>query len=198
MQTIFWISFGLLWVIVVIQGFALLEVLRQIGLIHKQRNTEQQQSNLFVRNPALTGQPLPKVSGYRAIDLHPADWDDFLRKDQGVLILLSTTCIACRTVAEKLHKFVEEAKDVFSVVVLVEGNFEDAQIFVANTGVDPHLVIIDERGTTAQAIGVDWKPGVVFVQNRQVDQVGIINDVDQLDLLLEEAKRAEQEKQVAN
>jgi hypothetical protein len=197
MQTLFWISFAVLWILVLVQGFALLEVLRQIGFMRKQQGVGQQ-GNLFVRNPDLTGQELPKAAGRRAADLLPANWDDFLHGERGVLVLLSTTCIACRTVAEKLHGFIERARDVFAVATIVEGDFEDIQAFIKETRLDPRLVIIDEKGKTAEALGVKWKPGVVVVLGRQVDQVGIINDAEQLDLLLAEAKRAEQEKQTVN
>jgi thiol-disulfide isomerase/thioredoxin len=197
MQTLFWISFGILWVIVVIQGFALLEVLRQIGFLRKQQSA-QQQGNLFVRNPALTGQLLPKAPGRRAVDLLPANWNDFLRGERSVLILLSTTCVACRTVAEKLHAFLEKARGIFDIAVVVEGDVEDSQAFIKSTGLDARLVILDEKGATADALGVRWKPGVVVVQDWQVDQVGIISDADQLDLLLAEAQRAERERQGVN
>jgi hypothetical protein len=35
-MTIFWISYGVLWVVLAIQGFAFLETIRQIGLLRKQ------------------------------------------------------------------------------------------------------------------------------------------------------------------
>jgi hypothetical protein len=182
MNVIFWISFGILWVIVAIQGFAQLEVLRQLGQMHKEHQAGQ--GNLFIHDAKLADQPLPKVTGHRAIDLLPADWDDFLSKDQGVIILLSTTCITCRSVAEKLQRFWEKAKDSISLVALVEGKPTEIQAFLKETGINQQLVIVDEDGTTAKDLGVKWKPGVVSVRNRAIDQIGIINDADQLDLLL--------------
>lgn len=187
MQNIFWVSFGLLWLLVAIQGFTLLEVLRQIGQIRKQIGQTQ---GTFIVQDAMTGKPLPEVTGRRATDLLPANWDDYLRTDFGVIILLSTHCITCRTIAEELSRFAADVKDKVSIVVLVQGTLDEAQTFVTSTRLDRRLVILDEEGTTAQRLGVAWNPGVVTIRERKIDQVGIINEVDQLNRLIHVKERA--------
>jgi hypothetical protein len=187
-QIVFWISFGLLWCIVAIQGFVLLEVLRQIGQIRKP--IEHGEGSLLVHNAELTGQRLPEASGRRASDLLPANWDDYLGTGLGVIVLLSTRCIACRTVAEQLNRFADEAKGRLSLVVLIEGTSEEVQLFLSETHLNRQRVIIDEEGTIARRLGVKWNPGVVTIRERKIDQLGLINDVDQLNILLQTMEEA--------
>jgi hypothetical protein len=186
MQIIFWVSFALLWLLVAIQGFTLLEVLRQIGQIRKQIGPQQ---GAFMQKSGMTGEPLPDVSGRRATDLLPANWHDYLQTDFGVIVLLSTSCITCRTIAEDLSRFAVNVKGEASIVAFVQGPLDEAQTFVTSTGLDRRLVIIDEKGTTARRLRVEWNPGVVTIRKQKIDQIGIINTVDQLDNLIHTKER---------
>jgi hypothetical protein len=97
MTTIFWISFGLLWIIVAILGLAFLEMLRQVGQLRKQIGP--QQGVMIMQGAIKAGDPLPQLTGITATGLRSANWEDYLDPHFSVVILLSTHCITCRAIA---------------------------------------------------------------------------------------------------
>lgn len=183
MWAIFWVSFGLLWVIVAIQSFAFLELLRQIGQIRQQLGPRQ--GALVMKDAVNTGGPLPELTGLSAVDLRPARWDDYLGKDFSVVVALTTRCNSCRLIAEELTGFAGELGDAVSIAVLVEGSVDEVANFLTATRLNPRMVIIDEDGITTKAFGINWNPGAVTIWGRKLGEAAIVNDVDQINALIE-------------
>lgn len=184
MPAIYWVSYVLLWLLVLVQGFAFLEVLRQIGVIRKQ--LEPQQGALLVPNAVETGAPLPELSGQAATTMLPAHWDSYLPAGAKpcLLVGLTTHCLSCRAIAEELTGFVADVRDDATVLAFVEGPLGEAQDFIRQTSLDPRLVVIDEAGATMKRIGVSWNPGVVIVRQRRLGEAAIVNSVTQLGALV--------------
>lgn len=182
MTPIFWISFGLLWILVVIQGLAFLEVLRQVGQLRRQVGP--QQGALIMQGAVKTGDTLPQLVGLSASNLRPARWEDYLDPHFSVVVLLSTHCITCRAIAEDLTRLADDVSDEAAIITLVEGKIDEAQTFIAKTRLDPRLVIIDEQGETAKQLNVLWNPAAITIRGKKLGEAAIINDTYQLNALV--------------
>ena len=182
MTVFFWVSFAALWLIVVVQGLAFLEVLRQISQLR--RNMKPQKGALVMQGAVQSGDPLPPLRGYSARNQQPGRWSDYLKKPFGLVVLLSTHCITCRAIAADLTGFAADLPDDASLVAIVEGKAEEAELFISKAQMDRRLVLIDEDGATARAFGISWNPAVVTVQNGKLGEAAIVNDILQLSSLV--------------
>lgn len=189
MNTVFWISFGALWALVAIQGFAFLEVLRQLGQIRERLGPEV--GALIVPGAVNTGALLPELRGLAATDLRPVTWDDYLNTEVSAVVILRANCSSCQVVARDLTGFAKEVKAEATVVALVEGTVAEVQAFIAKTQLDPRMVIIDEGGTTTRRLGVTFDPGAVIVRGRTLGYAAIVNSVKQVHALIHEKERKE-------
>ena len=188
MSVFFWVSFGILWLLVVIQGFAFLEVLRQVGQIRHQ--LEPQQGALLIQGAVQEGDALPELEGYSAKDHRRAKWEDYLNPTLSVVVLLSTHCLTCRSLAEDITQFVDDIKKDASIIVILEGKEDEVQEFINATRLDRSIVIIDEKKITAQRLGVIWNPAAITVPEGKLGKAAVIHDIHQLSALVhsQEAK----------
>lgn len=182
MNILFWMSFALLWIIVAVQGFALLEVLRQIGYIRKQLGSRQ--GALIMKGVVKAGDSLPDLVGYSAIGRRSVIWKEYLNPVFSVVVLLSTHCTVCRTLANDLTRFAAEVKDEVAIIVILEGRSNEVQTFINETQLDRSMVIIDENKINAERFGVMWNPAAITIRNGRLGEAAIVNDIDQLDALV--------------
>lgn len=182
MNTLFWISFALLWLLVTIQGFALLEVIRQIGQIRKQPGSR---SGVRIVPEAIkAGDPLPELTGIAADTSYPAHWEDYLGPSLSIVVLLSTHCQACRLLAEGITRFAATVKEDAAVVVIIDGDRREAEEFILRAKLPRHLVVIDEDRTTAKRFGVLWNPAAITIRQRKLGEAAIVSESDQLRTLV--------------
>ncbi len=165
-----------------VQGFAFLEVLRQVGLIRQQ--LEPQQGALIVPDAADTGAPLPELTGRAATTLRPAQWSDYFKTNLNLIVCLTTRCLSCRSIAEELTGLAADVRGDATIVALVEGMSEEVQGFMRETQLDPHLVIVDDNGAMTKRLGVSWNPGVVTVRGGEIGEAAIVNSVQQINALI--------------
>ena len=182
MNILFWMSFALLWIIVAVQGFALLEVLRQIGYIRKQLGSRQ--GALIMKGVVKAGDPLPDLVGYSALGRRSVSWEEYLNPVFSVVVLLSTHCTVCRTLAKDVTRFAAEVKDEAAIIVILEGRSNEVQTFINETQLDRSIVIIDENKINAERFGVMWNPAAITIRNGRLGEAAIVNDIDQLDALV--------------
>lgn len=182
MSVFFWLSFGVLWLLVVVQGFAFLEVLRQIGQIRHQ--LEPQQGALIIQGAVQEGDPLPALEGYSAKDHRRANWEDYLNPTLSVVVLLSTHCIICRSLAEDITQLADDVKENVSIIVILGDKEDEVQKFLNVTRLDRSIVIIDEKKITAQRFGVTWNPAAITVSEGKLGKAAVINDIHQLSALV--------------
>lgn len=103
---IIWVSNVLLWIVVVIQAFVLIELLRQVGVLRMRIGDEQ--AALFVDGEGLDrGTHAPE---FRAIDVRTGstmDSNDVLAP-RTLLVFLSTRCQSCRELIPTLNELASE------------------------------------------------------------------------------------------
>ncbi len=189
MNEIFWVGFAALWVLVAIQGFAFLELLRQVADLRKQLGLRP--GALVVPGAVDTGSPLPAPSGVSAATLRPISWGDYLGEGLGVIVVLRSSCSSCREVAGDLTGFASDVWGEARVAALVVGKVDEARAFVADTKLDPKMVIIDVGGATADRLGVAFNPGAVTVLGGRLGHAAIVNSVEQIHALIGEERRSE-------
>lgn len=186
---IFWISYIALWLVVVLQGFAFLEVLRQVGYLR--REIGPQQGAMKVPGVLDPGTALPELRGLSASKGIAADWDDVLRTERGVVVFLTTHCLTCVEIAEKLQGFARDLPASVSVATVLEGRQDDVVTFINRTNLDVERTVIDEHGDTAEALGIGWRPAAITTRRGEVDEhtaglAGIVNTIYQIDALIQE------------
>jgi len=183
MGTLFWFSYALLWGILVIQGLAFLEVLRQVGQL---RRHLPRQGALLLEDAIEPGRQLPAVRVKSLIDLRDVGWDDYLDRDWGVVLFLSTDCITCRIVAEGVSRTLRVLPTTARLFVLFDSPLEEVRQFISETRLPAEFAAIDEPGSTEKLLGVAWTPAVLLVKGREVVEVGIVNSPDQLEALIDD------------
>ena len=150
MNLLFLISFVLLWLIVAIQGFALIEVLRQIGLLRQE--SPPREDILVTLKAVKTGEPLPALAGISAEHLQPVLWQDFLPDSFGVAILLSTHCQTCRELARELPSFIAESNAAMPTIIIIDGVQKEVLEFINEMGLDRHLVVKIGRASCRERV----------------------------------------------
>jgi thiol-disulfide isomerase/thioredoxin len=184
-MTVFWVSYGVLWLVLGVQGFAFLEVIRQIGLLRKQIGPYQ--GAALVPTKIDMGDPLPELTAITAEDQRTASWSDYIGAPVAMVLFLSTHCLTCRDIAEGAGPLAREVGDEASIVAVVEGEREEVLAFARETGLPANLVAIDEAGVTAKGLGIEWSPAALSI--REHDTLGtaaLVNDIYQVDSFLSE------------
>jgi hypothetical protein len=176
---------ALAWVLVVAQGLVLLEIIRQIGQIRKQLGPGQ--GALVLPDAIKSGDALPDLSGVKALNGQPAYWDDYIKADVAILLMLTAHCVSCVEIGQGLSGYAAKMKRQVSFAVLLEGPADEIQTFMDETKLDPFLVVIDEDAVTARRLGIKWRPSAVTVKGRAVDEAAVVNSVEQLDAFVNRA-----------
>jgi hypothetical protein len=174
-----WLAFVLLWVIVVIQGFAFLEILRQLSEIRRELELESGPTEL--PNFATGSMPsnLPEVHSASGSALNL--WSRLGRRGTA-LVFLHPGCVTCHRVAKELPPIAGRQDTDVTVVAIVEARQEsEAREFMRQTQLPADLAVVDLNGGVAAAFGINVKPGVVVVSNRATAGAATVRSADQID-----------------
>lgn len=182
MNNVFWVSYAVLWVVVAIQSFAFLELLRQIAALRRRVGVDQGAS--LMPGTVETGALLPELIGELVATGREAGWQDLLSNDIGVAVFVSPRCPTCHKVAEGLATLRASYRDVADVVVVVDGPREEVLTFLDETRVPTAAVIFDEAGETAKRVGISVAPAAMTIRERRIGVAGIVNDAHQVEALL--------------
>jgi hypothetical protein len=188
-STVLWVSFGLLWVVVLVQSFAFVELLRQVGSMRRQLGPPQ--GALIVEDAVSTGAPVPPVECRRLVDGEPCRLADATGRD-AVVVQLTTTCATCRAVARDLSEFARAVAGTIALVVVVrDASSDGVERFAQATGLDRSLVLVDETGAVGKATGLSWTPAAMSVRRGRLGEAAIVNDARQLETFTDRTVTAE-------
>lgn len=156
-NSVFFSSYVILWVIVIIQGFVFVELLRQVG--------ELRFGSGRIKIPSVKiGTPFPNLVGHWA---DTGDEDVWFRRttqeDSALVFVLSVGCSPCLSLA---HQLGESAINIPFTVILVGGSDGQATRFISATGLRPADVVIDVEKKTSTMIGIEMTPTVLVVRDR--------------------------------
>jgi|SRR5436190_1725924 hypothetical protein len=183
MKEIFWVSYAFLWAVVAIQSLAFLELLRQMASLRRRVGPDQGAS--LLPGAIKAGTSLPELVGSSFTSGDPAQWDDYLHHDIGIVALLSTRCGKCREVAEDLGRLWRAVHDRVDVVAVIEGRHEELLPFVQDANLPYGIAVLDPAGTTASRLGITVNPAALTIRKGRAGVAGIVNDGYQLEALLE-------------
>lgn len=175
MNLAFWVSYVLLWGLVVVMGLAFLEAVRQIAQLRAVGEFQAVPTVLTAGHAhgALVGQVLLDADGVREWSLA----DHVARHGVRALLFLSTTCPTCRDIARD-HVARQPGPAVLPVVT---GDAEACRRFVAEVGLARGPVGIDAGDRLARHLGVTWRPVVVAVEGDGIGPTAGVGNLRQVD-----------------
>lgn len=181
------IAVALLWVIMLIQGAALIEVLRQLAEIKKR--TKRQGAALVPGEGLPTGTPIPDLAGYTTIAGKPLP----RTLDDAVVLFVNPDCSSCRDLAVDIPDL--DLEIGVPVVTIVGGD----KALAADYAKQFRLVvaIADDAGRLAKAFNVSTTPSVTVVRDGLVAAHGVVNTSDQAAALFQLVTSDSQEATVA-
>lgn len=186
-MTLFWISFGVLWVIVLTQSLALLEVLRQIGVMQTQLAERRRVLDLH----QFDGKEVEDLDAVAADTLDPVGWDDYLRNRSGIVLLFASRCMTCRSLAQKMAKLLPRHDgERISIFAVLHSSLEDARGFLDDTKLDPRFLAVDTAGSLAQSLAFDVTPLAVALEHGRIREVRIVSEIKHVEALLRELEDA--------
>lgn len=157
MSVVFWVSYVILWILVVTLTAALYSLYYHFGQMYLNSREGRQE-----QGPAI-GEPLP---GIKAIDYGGRQLQLPDRETGAVLLFVSESCKLCQ---ELRAEFATGTRLDQSIYVFADGarSFQQAWMSALNASHDS-TVVPDTRGGIATALGIDSTPFCVVV-----DDVGI-------------------------
>lgn len=175
------LALAVLWVIVLLQGAALIELLRQFGKF--QAATERQGAMILANEGLPTGTAVPDISTILTLTGNPigkAGLADYL------ILFLSPDCKLCREIA---YGIPDLDLDV-SVPVLsaVHADVTRVETFARDFRLAPQRILADVDGKVAADFNVVTTPSVVVVHGGLSQRYGVVNSVDQVIALYDLAR----------
>jgi len=187
METVFWVSYALLWIVVAVQGFAFLELMRQAAQLREALQVYQGPSEQ--KEVYHVGEQLPPSAAQEALTGAPVRWNERLAGDLGVLVVLHPGCVTCHGVAQGLPALLSNLQNGISVVPVVEGrNLEVARAFMRELSLDAATTVLDEEPSLARVLNVSVKPAAVVLFEGRVESAHTIRSATQLEILIRDSQ----------
>jgi peroxiredoxin len=179
MSAVFYVSFALLWVLVVFQGLVLLGVVRTVY----RRAGEPASDAPPVSTGALIGQPVPS---FTALDLsgRPVD-ETSLPQTLSALLFVTPDCVTCMASLEEVEALQEKVDG--SLIVVCRAGLEECRRLRAAYGLEGTAVVVDEKHEVSERFDVYATPTAVLVgANGRIRTYGHPMDKDELARLMDE------------
>jgi len=179
--TLFLISYALLWVLVIVQGFAFLEVVRQLA--HARDGAE------FGRSPARAQLDLNPGELLPTIVMGMADHPEVripyaLPESTTLLVVLNPGCYTCQQVGRGMDRIRRQQSDVRLAVVIEAGSLEQATRLQSDAGIPSEMVLYDVPPSLSKALGLDARPAVIETKGDVFRGAWNITSATELELLV--------------
>jgi len=182
MTTFLVVNVVVLWVFVIFQGLVLLESVRQTSQLRRQADLDDKPIPFSLGR--LVGRPLPEPAH--------ALWSSNGEPKDGVLVLLSSDCLTCRSVAAGLPNLVSRFEDLRIVPVLQARSPEELNEVLAETNLAAEEVVVDLENDYGVALGVQLRPAAVVVRDGIVTEGAVVRNPRQLLEVIEGIEAPEQ------
>ena len=178
------LGFGILALslLVVFQGFVLVEMVGQVAQIRRRLDLDDQP---VLIGTDLSGKPLPALA--------QDAWSRNGGPTDGAFVLLSVDCTTCRLVASELRAVTNRFEHRRVVAVLQAREQGEAREMLLETGLDPDETIVDLDGEYGAAFGIDVRPAAVLVHDDAVGEAAAVRNANQLRRFLEQLEPARKE-----
>jgi hypothetical protein len=175
MTTFLVVNVVVLWVFVIFQGLVLLESVRQTSQLRRQADLDDKPIPFSLGR--LAGRPLPEPAH--------ALWSSNGGPKDGVLVLLSSDCLTCRSVAAGLPNLVNRFEDRRIVTVMQARSPDELNEALAETNLAPEEVVVDLENDYGAALGVQLRPAAVVVRDGIATEGAVVRSPRQLLEVLE-------------
>ena len=179
MSAVFYVSYALLWAIVVFQSLVLLGIVRTVY----RRRAEPVADAPPVSTGALIGQPVPS---FTTIDLSGRAVDETsLPQTLSALLFVTPDCVTCMASLEEVEAL--RAKVEGSLIVVCRGGLDECRRLQASYGLEGTAVVVDETHEVSERFDVYATPTAVLVgANGRIRTYGHPMDKDELVRLMDE------------
>ena len=164
------INVVVLWVFVIFQGLVLLESVRQTSQLRRLADLDDKPIPFSLGR--LVGRPLPEPA--------QALWSSNGGPKDGVLVLLSSDCLTCRSVAAGLPNLVNRFEDLRIVPVMQARSPEELGEVLAETNLAAEEIVVDLENDYGAALGVQLRPAAVVVRDGIVTEGAVVRNPRQL------------------
>jgi hypothetical protein len=192
MPAIFWLAFAVLWILVLIQGFALLEMIRQ--LVDIRQGTETLVGPQLLPDTVPIGENLPSAPSLQwAQTGAQVDWSTALGEVATALVLLHPGCATCYTVARGLRVRGGHQRlgvKVFAIVTAYSP--ERAQEFITETKLPVDATLVEgpspENGSDpfAKTLNLNRKPAAVTLRGTRIVAAATVLSGKHVEMLLDD------------
>ena len=170
MTTFLVINVVVLWVFVIFQGLVLLESVRQTSQLRRLADLDDKPIPFSLGR--LVGRPLPEPA--------QALWSSNGGPKDGVLVLLSSDCLTCRSVAAGLPNLDSRFEDLRIVPVMQARSPEELGEVLAETNLAAEEIVVDLENDYGAALGVQLRPAAVVVRDGIVTEGAVVRNPRQL------------------
>lgn len=168
--------------LVVFQGFVLVEMVNQVSQIRRRLDLDDRPVPI---GTGLSGKPLPALA--------QDAWSTNGGSTDGAFLLLSVDCTTCRLVAAELRTVTDRFEHRRVVSVLQAREQGEATEMLLETGLDPEETIVDLDGEYGAAFGIDLRPAAVLVRDGAVGEAAAVRNAGQLRRFLEQLEAPRKE-----
>lgn len=171
----------LLTVLVIVQGVALLELVRQFAQVRERLNLDDRPSAY----PAPVGMQISVPDELLTHRLREA-----LHSEQAALMLLSVSCLTCMDIASNWSRLDSFARDgVVLLPILQARSAQEAQRFIAATELREDETVLDPTGQLSDSIGrqtgLNTRPAAVILEHGRLQRIDIVRSAHQLAAVLD-------------
>lgn len=165
------VAVALVWIVVLLQGAALIELLRQLGQLRVQIR---RQGAAVLPDEGLPDRaPIPDLHAVRtlagsAIQRHLHD---------SVVLFLTPECVTCREVARGVSDLALETGA--PVLVVLHAHRDAAAAFAKEFRLAADRLVADSDGVVASAFNIKTSPSAVVVAKGLKRAHGVVNTIDQ-------------------
>lgn len=181
---VFIASYVVVWLVVLVQGLVLLELLRQVGLLRERVGVDK--GALITLDGLDRGSLAPAFSAIDVVAGSTVTEAAFTGPTPNLFVFLSPRCDACRDLAAELPRFVREYRDEARVIVALAASTAQTRAFVREFGLTmPVLADVDQK--VAAAYRSERTPTAVLIDGSGIVRLqGVTNSIRHLDALLRE------------
>lgn len=187
MGDLWWLALAFLAAIVFVQGFALLELIRQVAELRGEQAEVQDPRWLEDTVPVGATLPVPPLGLRYATSPRGVDWRRVLGQEATALVFLHTSCSTCYLVASELRRTMKSIPSEWAIVpILMSASRERADQFLKETHLPTESTLVDDSGQDElpRAINLHKTPVAVLVRaDRIVGAAVIFNGAHPLELL---------------
>jgi hypothetical protein len=163
-------------ILVVVQGLALLELVRQFAQLRQRLDFGDQPSAY----PTPVGLQISVAPELLTSPIRRA-----LESDQAALVLLSVSCLTCMNVASGWSRVERFSRQGFVLLPILHArSFQEAKRFIEATELQEKATVLDVTGLLSDAIGrqtgLNTRPVVVILEHGRLWSIDIVRSAQQL------------------